>query len=250
MSKLINKIALVTGGSKGIGAAIAKGLGAEGATVIVNYASSRPGADKTVGAIVAAGGKAIAVQGDFSKEEDIERVYGEIRKTFGKLDVLVNNAGVYAYAPIEQVTVKEFHRQFDLNVLGLLLSTKAAIPLFGPMGGSIINIGSGVSKMSPPFSSVYSGTKGALDSITVALSKELGARKIRVNALNPGLVATEGSESDDPSTKAFYEFLLKATPLGRIGQPDDIANVAVFLASDESFWVNGQQIVVAGGQTM
>ena len=250
MSTLTNKIALVTGGSKGIGAAIAKGLGAEGATVIVNYASSQSGADKTVAAIVAAGGEAKAVQGDFSKEEDIARVYNEVRDRFGTLDVLVNNAGVYAYGPIEQVTAKEFHRQFSLNVLGLLLSTKAAVPLFGRSGGSIINIGSGVSKMSPPFSSVYSGTKGAVDSITVALSKELGARQIRVNALNPGLVATEGSESDDPSTKAFYDFLLKATPLGRVGQPDDIARVAVFLASDAAFWVNGQQIVVAGGQTM
>ncbi len=250
MSMLNNKIALVTGGSKGIGAAIAKGLGAEGATVIVNYATSQAGADKTVAAIVSAGGKARSIHGDFCKEADIARVYNEIGEAFGTLDVLVNNAGVYAYGPIEQVTAEDFHRQFGLNVLGLLLSTKAAVPLFGPNGGAIINIGSGVSKMSPPFSSVYSGTKGAVDSITVALSKELGSRKIRVNALNPGLVATEGSETDDPSTKAFYKFLLDATPLGRIGQPDDIARVAVFLASDAAYWVNGQQIVVAGGQTM
>jgi 3-oxoacyl-[acyl-carrier protein] reductase len=250
MNTLNKKIALVTGASKGIGAAIAKAFGAEGATVIVNYVTSEAGADKTVAAIVSAGGKAIAIQGDFSKEDDIVRVYDIIRETYGTLDVLVNNAGVYAYGPIEQVTVEEFQRQFGVNVLGLLLSSKAAVGLFGSDGGSIINIGSGVSRMSPPFSSIYSATKGAVDSITIALSKELGARKIRVNSLNPGLVATEGAESDEPSTKAFYAFLLNATPLGRIGQPEDIANVAVFLASDAAFWVNGQQIIVAGGQTM
>jgi 3-oxoacyl-[acyl-carrier protein] reductase len=250
MNTLANKTALVTGASKGIGAAIAKALGAQGANVIVNYATSQAGADKTVAAIVAAGGMARAVQGDFSKEADITKVYAEIGDTAGALDVLVNNAGVYAYAPIEHVTVEDFHRQFGLNVLGLLLSTKAAVPLFGAAGGSIINIGSGVSKMAPPYSSVYAATKGAVDSITVALSKELGARKIRVNSLNPGLVQTEGSTSDDPTTQGFYDFLVAATPLGRIGQPEDIAKVAVFLASDDAYWVNGQQIVVAGGQTM
>jgi 3-oxoacyl-[acyl-carrier protein] reductase len=201
VNTLTGKTALVTGASKGIGAAIAKGLGAEGATVIVNYATSQPGADKTVAAIVAAGGQAKAVQGDFSKENEIARVFAEIRDSFGTLDVLVNNAGVYAYAPIERVTVEDFYRQFGLNVLGLLLSTRAAVPLFGPDGGSIINIGSGVSKMAPPFCSVYAGTKGAVDSITVALSKELGVRKIRVNSVNPGLVETEGTESTDPSTR-------------------------------------------------
>jgi 3-oxoacyl-[acyl-carrier protein] reductase len=250
MNTLVNKTALVTGASKGIGAAIAKALGAEGANVIVNYATSQAGADKTVAAIVAAGGKARAVQGDFSKEADIVRVFAEIGNAAGSLDVLVNNAGVYAYGPIEHVTVEDFQRQFGLNVLGLLLSTKAAVPLFGANGGAIINIGSGVSKMAPPYSSVYAATKGAVDSITVALSKELGARKIRVNSLNPGLVQTEGSTSDDPTTQGFYDFLVGATPLGRIGQPEDIAKVAVFLVSDDAYWVNGQQIVVAGGQTM
>ena len=250
MNTLSGKTALVTGASKGIGAAIARGLGAEGAAVIVNYATSREGADKTVAAILATGGRARAVQGDFSKEDDIRRVFATIGDTAGTLDVLVNNAGVYGYAPIEHVTLEDIHRQFGLNVTGLLLSTKAAVPLFGEKGGSIINIGSGVSKMAPPYSSVYAVTKGAVDSITVALSKELGTRKIRVNSVNPGLIETEGSASDDPATKAFYDFLINATPLGRIGRPDEIANVAVFLASDAAYWVNGQQIVVAGGQTM
>ena len=250
MNTLMGKTALVTGASKGIGAAIARGLGAEGATVIVNYATSREGADMTVSTILAAGGKARAVQGDLCKEGDIKRVFAGIGDTAGTLDVLVNNAGVYAYAPIERVTVEDIQRQFGLNVMGLLLSTRAAVPLFGAKGGSIINIGSGVSKMAPPYSAVYAGTKGAVDSITVALSKELGARKIRVNSVNPGLTQTEGAASDDPSTKAFYEFLVNATPLGRMGRPDEIANVAVFLASEAAYWVNGQQIVVAGGQTM
>ena len=250
MNTLRNKTALVTGASKGIGAAIAIGLAAEGAAVIVNYATSQTGADKTVAAIVAAGGNARAVQGDFSKEADIARVYSDIGHAAGALDILVNNAGVYAFGPVEQVTVEEFHRQFSLNVLGVLLSIKSASSLFGPAGGSIINIGSAVGKMAPPLSVIYAATKGAIDSITVALSKELGPRQIRVNALNPGLTATEGTASEDGATNAFYDFLLKATPLGRIGKPEDIARVAVFLASDAAAWVTGQQIVAAGGQTM
>ncbi len=250
MADLSNKIALVTGASKGIGAAIAKGLAAAGATVVVNYATSKQGADKVVAEIIAAGGKASASQGDFSKDEDITRVYADLAKAHKKLDILVNNAGVYAFGAIEQATAEEIRRQFSLNVLGLLLSTKAAVPLFGPEGGSIINVGSAAGKMSPAFSAIYSGTKGAVDSITVALSKELGARKIRVNALNPGLVETEGTVSGGYTEGEFHDFFVKTTPLGRAGRPDDIAKVAVFLASDDAGWVNGQQIAVAGGQTM
>ncbi|WP_158743844.1 SDR family NAD(P)-dependent oxidoreductase [Acidisphaera sp. L21] len=250
MSLLANKIALVTGASKGIGAGIAKALAQAGATVAVNYSSSKAGADKVVAEIQAAGGKAVALQGDFSKQQDITRVYAAIREQFGRLDVLVNNAGVYAMMPLEQVTAEEFHRQFGLNVLGLLLSTQAALPLFGPEGGSIINIGSVVATMAPPNSAIYSGTKGAVDSITISLSKELGARKIRVNSLNPGMVETEGATALGFIDGDFAKQVAAMTPLGRIGQPDDIAKIAVFLASDMAGWVNGQQILAAGGQTM
>ena len=250
MARLANKVALVTGSSKGIGAGIAKALAAEGAAVIVNYATSKAGADAVVAEIAAAGGKATAVQGDFSKEADIVRVFADVAKTQKKIDILVNNAGVYAFQPIEQVTPEEFQRQFGLNVLGLLLSIKSALPLFGPDGGSIINIGSAAGKMSPAYSAVYSGTKGAVDSITLALSKELGARKIRVNALNPGFVETEGTVSAGFHEGEMHDFFVKTTPLGRGGRPDDISKVAVFLASDEAGWVNGQLIGVNGGQTM
>ncbi len=248
--KLQNKIALVTGASKGIGASIAKHLGAEGATVVVNYASSKSGADKTVAEIEAAGGKAWSVQGDFSKPEDITRTFAEIKTKHGKLDVLVNNAGVYGFLPLEQTTPEEFHRQFNLNVLGLLLSTKEAVALIGAEGGSVINIGSVVGRMSSPGASIYSATKGAVDSITVSLSKELGSRKIRVNALNPGLIETEGVHSAGFMGSPFEQEVAKNTPLGRIGQPEDIGKVAAFLASDESYWVNGQLLNVSGGQTM
>jgi 3-oxoacyl-[acyl-carrier protein] reductase len=248
--KLSNKIALVTGASKGIGAAIAKHLGAAGATVVVNYASSKAGADKTVAEIEAAGGAAWAVQGDFSKADDIARAFGEIKQKHGKLDVLVNNAGVYGFAPLEQTTPQEFHRQFDLNVLGLLLATREAVALMGPDGGSVINIGSVVGAMSVPGASIYSATKGAVNSITLSLSKELGSRKIRVNALNPGLVETEGVHSSGLMGTPFEDETVKITPLGRIGQPQDIAKVAAFLASDDAFWVNGQLLNVSGGQTM
>jgi 3-oxoacyl-[acyl-carrier protein] reductase len=250
MSKLANKVALVTGASKGIGASIAKHLGAAGATVVVNYAASKDGAEKTVAEIAAAGGTAYALQGDFSKPDEIARAFAEIKAKHGKLDVLVNNAGVYGFLPLEQTTPEEFHRQFNLNVLGLLLATKEAVTLMGPEGGSVINIGSLVGQMSSPGASIYSATKGAVNSITISLSKELGPRKIRVNALNPGLVETEGVQSAGFLGSPFEQEVVKITPLGRIGQPDDIGKVAVFLASDDAYWVNGQLLNVGGGATM
>ncbi len=249
MSKLSNKVALVTGASKGIGAAIAKQLASDGATVIVNYSSSKAGAEKTVAEIEAAGGKAVAIQGDFSKPEDITRTFNEIKQKFNKLDILVNNAGVYSFSPIEQITAEEFHRQFNLNVLGLLLSTQGALPLFPAEGGSIINIGSVVGSMPPPHSSVYSATKGAVNNITITHSKELGSRKIRVNSLNPGLVATEGAQALGVLEGEFLDNAVKVTPLGRVGQPGDIATIAAFLASDDSYWITGQTILAGGGTT-
>jgi 3-oxoacyl-[acyl-carrier protein] reductase len=248
--KLFNKIALVTGASKGIGASIAKHLGAEGATVVVNYASSKSGAEKTVAEIEAAGGAAWALQGDFSKPEEITRAFAEIKDKHGRLDILVNNAGVYGFVPLEQTTPEEFHRQFNLNVLGLLLATKEAAALIGPEGGSVINIGSVVGQMAAPGGSIYSATKGAVNSITVSLSKELGPRKIRVNALNPGMVETEGAHTAGFIGSPFEEGVTRNTPLGRIGQPEDIGKVAVFLASDDAYWVDGQLLNVSGGQTM
>jgi 3-oxoacyl-[acyl-carrier protein] reductase len=250
MSTLANKIALVTGASKGIGASIAKHLGAAGATVIVNYSTSKSGADKTVGEICDAGGRATAIQGDFSRPEDITRTFAAIKQQFGRLDILVNNAGVYSFGPVEEVTPEEFHRLFNLNVLGLLLATKEAVTLIGPEGGSIINIGSLVGSMPPPYSSIYAATKGAVDNLTLSLSKEFGPRKIRVNGLNPGLVETEGTHAAGVLEGDFVENVLKVTPLGRIGQPEDIGTVAVFLASDDSRWVTGQRILVAGGATL
>lgn len=247
MGTLTEKIAFVTGASKGIGAAIAKSLALAGATVIVNYATSKEGADKVVAEITAAGGKATAIQGDFSKPEDVTRVYAEIKQTYGKLDVLVNNAGVYRFTPLEEVTPEEFHRQFDLNVLGLLLSTREAVALFGPDGGSIINIGSGVSRITPPQSAIYTATKGAVDAITGVLARELGPRNIRVNSLNPGMVETEGVHTAGFLGTEFEKGIVAQTPLGRIGQPDDIATVAVFLASEESGWLTGEQLLVSGG---
>lgn len=250
MNTLANKIAFVSGASKGIGASIAAHLAAAGAAVVVNYATSQPGADKVVAEITAAGGTATAVQGDFSKPEDITRVFAAVKKQHGRLDILVNNAGVYSFGPIEEVTPAEFHRQFNLNVLGLLLSTQAALPLFGPNGGSILNIGSIVGSMPPAYGSIYTATKGAVDSLTVSLSKELGVRHIRVNSLNPGLVETEGTHSQGVVEGAFYDAMLKITPLGRMGQPEDIARIAAFLASDAAYWVNGQRIMAGGGATM
>jgi 3-oxoacyl-[acyl-carrier protein] reductase len=247
MSKLAGKVAVVTGASKGIGAGIAKGLAAEGAAVVVNYASSREGADKVVAEITARGGKAIAVHGDVSKAGDVQRIFAETKKAFGTLDVLVNNAGVYSFAPLEAVTEDEFHRQFNTNVLGLILSTQEAQKHFGPEGGSVINIGSAATDITPPASVVYTATKGAVTSITQVLAKELGPRKIRVNSINPGMVETEGAHSAGVIGGDFETMAVSQTPLGRIGQPDDVTPVAVFLASAESGWLTGETLVVSGG---
>jgi 3-oxoacyl-[acyl-carrier protein] reductase len=247
MGKLANKVALVTGASKGIGAGIAKALAADGASVVVNYASSKEGADKVVAEIKAKGGKAVAVQGDFSKKEDIGKVFAETKKAFGRLDVLVNNAGVYEFTPLGDVTEAQFHKMFDLNVLGLILSSQEALKYFGPEGGSIINIGSVASSSNPPTASVYTATKGAVDSVTRTLSKELGPKKIRVNSINPGMVETEGVHTAGVIGSDFQKWAESQTPLGRIGQPADIAPVAVFLASDDSSWLTGELILAGGG---
>jgi 3-oxoacyl-[acyl-carrier protein] reductase len=247
MGKLANKVAVVTGASKGIGAGIAKALAADGASVVVNYASSKEGADKVVAEIKAKGGKAIAVHGDFSKKEDIGKVFGEVKKTFGRLDTLVNNAGVYTFTPLEQVTAEEFYRIFNLNVLGLLLASKEALKYFGPEGGSIINIGSVVSSLTPPNSSIYTATKGAVDAITQVLAKELGPKNIRVNSINPGMVETEGVHAAGFIGSDFEKNTVAQTPLGRIGQPQDIATIATFLASDDSNWLTGELVKAGGG---
>ena len=247
MSDLTGKVAVVTGASKGIGAAIAKSLAAAGASVVVNYASSREGADKVVAAITSKGGKAVAVQGDVAKAADVTRIFAESNKAFGRLDVLVNNAGVYEMAPIDAITEESFHRQFNTNVLGLLLATKEAVKYFGDNGGSVINIGSVVSRITPPASAIYTGTKGAVDAITGVLSRELGPKKIRVNALNPGLVETEGTHTAGFIGSDFEKNVVETAPLGRIGQPGDIASIAVFLASDDSAWLTGEQLLAGGG---
>jgi len=247
MGKLANKVALVTGASKGIGAGIAKALAADGASVVVNYSSSKAGADKVVAEIKSKGGKAVAVQGDFSKQEDIGKVFAEVKKSFGRLDTLVNNAGIYAFTPLEQVTAEEYQKIFNLNVLGLLLSSKEALKYFGPEGGSIINIGSVVSSLTPPHSSVYTATKGAVDAITRVLAKELGPKKIRVNSINPGMVETEGVHAAGFIGSDFEKNAVAQTPLGRIGQPGDIATVATFLASDDSAWLTGELLRAGGG---
>jgi len=246
MSKLTGKVAVVTGASKGIGAAIAKALAAEGASVVVNYASSKAGADTVVAAITAAGGKAVAVGGDVSKKADAQGIINAAVKTYGRLDILVNNSGVYAFAPIEEVTEELFHKQFNVNVLGLLLTTQAAVKHLGE-GASIITIGSVVTRITPPGSSVYTGTKGAVDAITGVLSRELGPRKIRVNALNPGMVETEGTQSAGFIGSDFEKGTVAQTPLGRLGQPGDIASIAVFLASDDSAWLTGEHLLAGGG---
>src|SRR5437762_2816678 len=239
MSKLKNKVAVVTGASKGIGAAIAKSLAAEGAAVVVNYASSKEGADRVVAQITEKGGKAVAVQGDISKASDVQRLFAETKRAFGKLDVLVNNAGVYQFAALGEITEEQFHRHFNTNVLGLLLATQEAAKLFGPEGGSIINIGSTVSQLTPPTTAVYTATKGAVDAITHVLAKELGPRKIRVNSINPGMVETEGVHTSGFIGSDFQKQLEAQTPLGRIAQPEDIAPIAVFLASEASGWLTG-----------
>jgi 3-oxoacyl-[acyl-carrier protein] reductase len=247
MSKLTGKVAIVTGASKGIGASIAEHLGAAGASVIVNYASSKPGADRVVAQIKGHGGKAIAVQADLSKAADIERLFAETQKAFGRLDILVNNAGVYEFAPIENVTPEHFHKMFDLNVLGLILAAQQAVKHFGPEGGSIINISSVAATSTPASTSVYSGTKAAVDAVTKALAKELGPRKIRVNSINPGMVETEGVHTAGLAESDFRKQIEAQTPLGRIGQPDDIAPTAVFLASSDAAWITGETIYIAGG---
>ncbi len=244
--KLSGKVALVTGASKGIGAAIAKALASEGASVVVNYASSKEGADKTVDEIHKAGGTAVAVGGNVSKAAEAQGIVDAAVKQYGRLDILVNNSGVYEMLPIEEVTEEHYRKIFDVNVLGLLLVTKAAVKHL-PEGGSIINIGSVVSRITPPASAVYTGTKGAVDAITGVLSKELGARKIRVNSLNPGMVNTEGARTGGFIGGEMEKWAVAQTPLGRVGQPNDIASVAVFLASDDSGWLTGEQLLVGGG---
>jgi 3-oxoacyl-[acyl-carrier protein] reductase len=246
MSKLKGKVAIVTGASKGIGAGIAKSLAAEGASVVVNYASSKAGADAVVAEIGAAGGTAVAVHGDVSKSADAQALVNAAVKQFGRLDILVNNSGVYGFAPIEDITEEDFHKHFNVNVLGLLLTTQAAVKHLGE-GSSIINIGSVASRITPPGSAVYTGTKGAVDAITGVLSRELGARKIRVNALNPGMVETEGTHTAGIIGSDFETGTVAQTPLGRVGQPNDIASIAVFLASDDSYWLTGEQLLAGGG---
>src|SRR5215471_3736117 len=247
MSSLKGKVAVVTGASKGIGAGIARALGAAGASVVVNYASDKQGAEKAVADIKAKGGKAVAVQGDVSKTDDVKHLFQETAKAFGKLDVLVNNAGVYKFAPLEQVTAEEYQRQFNTNVWGSLQATREALPLFGPEGGSVINISSIVSRMGIPGSSVYAATKGALDTITQVLATELGPRKIRVNSINPGMVESEGTHAAGFIGSDFQKNIEASAPLGRIGQPEDVAKVAVFLASDDSAWLTGERISASGG---
>ena len=246
MSKLTGKVAVVTGASKGIGAAIAKSMAAAGASVVVNYASSKSGADTVVADIKAAGGKAVAVRGDVSKKADAEGIIDAAVTNFGKLDILVNNSGVYAFSPIEAITEEHFHSIFNINVLGVLLTTQAAVKHMKE-GASIINIGSVVSRITPPASAVYTGTKGAVDAITGVLARELGPRKIRVNALNPGMVETEGTHTAGIIGTDMEKGVVAQTPLGRIGQPGDIASIAVFLASDDSAWLTGEQLLAGGG---
>ncbi|MEO6282905.1 MAG: glucose 1-dehydrogenase [Dyadobacter sp.] len=247
MNKLKDKVAIVTGASKGIGASIATYFAAEGAKVVVNYASSREGAEKVVKAITDNGGIAIAVQGDVSKESDVTRLFDETRRAFGSLDILVNNAGIFEYAPIEDATADSFHQQFNINVLGPLLAIQESLKLFGSKGGNIINISSGASKTPVPTGSIYSASKAALDAVTISLSKEFSGRNIRINSLLPGAIETEGTHSNGFIGSDFQAKVVANTPLGRTGQPEDVAKVAVFLASDEAGWITGEKISVSGG---
>ena len=247
MGKLVGKVAVVTGASKGIGADIAKGLAKEGASVVVNYASSKEGADRVVAEITGKGGKAIAVQGDVSKAADVQRLFAETKKAFGKLDILVNNAGVYQFAPLAEFTEEQFHQMFNTNVLGLLLATQEAVKHFPAEGGSIINIGSTSSSLNVPTTVIYTATKGAVDSITAVLSKELGPKKIRVNSINPGMVETEGVRAAGFIGSDFQTHFESQTPLGRIAQPEDITPIAVFLASSDSGWLTGETLLASGG---
>lgn len=247
MKTLAGKVAIVTGASKGIGAGIARALGAAGASVVVNYASSREGADAVVAAIAAQGGRAIAVQGDMAKAADVRRLFDAAREAYGKLDILVNNAGVYRFGPLEEIEEAEFHREFNINVLGPVLAIQEAVKDFGDRGGSIINISSVASTSPPPGSLIYSATKAALDSITMQLARELGPRQIRVNSILPGPIDTEGVRDAGLVGTEAEQQLVDKTPMGRIGQPDDVAQVAVFLASDAARWVTGERIAASGG---
>jgi len=245
--KLAGKVAVVTGASKGIGADIAKQLAAEGAAVVVNYASSKEGADRVVDEITKGGGKAIAVQADVAKKKDIERLFTKTKKAFGQFDILVNNAGVYKFEPLEAVTEDEFHRQFNTNVLGLILATQEAVKYFGTEGGSVINIGSNATKLTPPMSVVYTATKGAVNMIKRVLAKELGPKNVRVNSINPGGVETEGFHALGFAGSDFEKQMIAQTPLGRLGQPRDIAPAAFFLASSDGAWITGELLGVSGG---
>jgi 3-oxoacyl-[acyl-carrier protein] reductase len=247
MGKLAGKVAVVTGASKGIGAAIARRLARDGAVVVVNYASSSKDAEKVVAQIAKSEGSAIAIQADVSRVTDVERLFTQTKKAFGKLDILVNNAGVYGFGALEHFTEEEFHRQFNTNVLGLLLVTREAAKIFGKDGGSIINIGSTVSSYTPPASAIYTATKAAVDAITGVFAKELGQKKIRVNSVNPGLVETEGSHAIGIIGGDYQKKREAATPLGRIGQPDDVANIVAFFASDDSAWLTGEIVNASGG---
>ncbi|MGH8065920.1 MAG: SDR family NAD(P)-dependent oxidoreductase [Candidatus Entotheonellia bacterium] len=247
MRKLQGKVAIVTGASKGIGASIAKHLAAEGAAVVVNYATSKEGADRVVAEILSGGGKAIAVRADVAKQEDVRRLFTETKHVFGRLDILVNNAGVYEYLPLEAITAEHLHRLFSLNVFGLITASQEAVKHFGSDGGSIINVGSLASTYAPANGSAYSATKAAVDAITRSLAKELGPRKIRVNSINPGMVATEGAHAGGFLDSELRRQVEASTPLGRIGEPVDIAPAAVFLASADSAWITGETLVVAGG---
>jgi 3-oxoacyl-[acyl-carrier protein] reductase len=245
--KLNGKVAVVTGASKGIGAGIAKQLAAEGASVVVNYASSKSDADKVVDEIAKGGGKAVAVQGSVAKKADVQKLFAAAEKAFGKIDILVNNAGVYEFMPLEDATEQQFHRMFDTNVLGIILATQTALKHFKSDGGSIVNISSLASSLTPPTGVIYNATKGAVDAITRTLAKELGPRKIRVNSINPGMVITEGVVSAGFDQGEFRQSFESQTPLGRVGQPDDVAPAAVFFASDDSKWVTGETLLIAGG---
>jgi len=245
--KLAGKVAVVTGASKGIGAAIARQLASDGASVVVNYASSKTGADKVVTEITGGGGRAVAIQGDVAKKSDIERLFAETKKAYGTVDILVNNAGIYEFGALEQITEEHFHKQFNLNVLGLILTTQEALKYFGPAGGSVINTSSIVSTFGIPGGVVYSATKGAVDAATRSLAKELGSRKIRVNSVNPGMVETEGTHSAGIEGSDMQKVTKAATPLGRLGQPQDIAPTVAFLASEESSWITGETLYISGG---
>jgi 3-oxoacyl-[acyl-carrier protein] reductase len=245
--KLAGKVAVITGASKGIGASVAKHLAAEGAAVVVNYSSSREGADSVVAEITKNGGKALAVQANVAKLSEIQRLFAEAKRAFGRLDILINNAGIYEFLPLEAVTEEHFHKHFNLNVLGLILTSQEAAKHFGPEGGSIVNTSSVASFYTPPNTVVYSATKAAVDAVTKVLAKELGPRKIRVNAVNPGMIETEGVHAGGFAEGEFRKQLESQTPLGRIGQPEDVAPTVVFLASPDASWISGETLVIAGG---